>query len=72
MNCDGLKYIWIATDTTKYELPIAVADSCKELAKLLHVKPNAIFTRCWRNGMHDNKRYHVYKIPRDEEREDEQ
>lgn len=29
------KYIYIRTDCTKYDLPIAIADSAKELAKML-------------------------------------
>ena len=31
------KYIWLKTDDTKYELPIAIADTSTELAKICGV-----------------------------------
>ena len=44
LRVDGknLKYLYIATTKDKYELPIAVADSVSELAKMLDMKPTTI------------------------------
>ena len=37
MNEKNSEYLYIATTTDKYELPIAVADSTKELADMLGI-----------------------------------
>lgn len=35
-------FVYMAITKDKYELPIAVADSCNELARILGIKPNHI------------------------------
>ena len=44
MTVDGkeIKYLYIATTNDRYELPIAVADSTKELAEMLGMKHNTV------------------------------
>ena len=44
LRVDGkdIKYLYIATTKDKYELPIAVADSVSELAKMLGMKSTTI------------------------------
>lgn len=37
-----IKYLYVATTTDKYELPIAVADSTRELANMLGMKRETI------------------------------
>ena len=34
--------LWLEVTQDIYELPVAVADSCTELAKMRHVSPNSI------------------------------
>ena len=36
--------IWLKVTNDKYELPVAVADSASELAQLLGIKKNNIFS----------------------------
>ena len=36
------KYIYIKTDGSKEDLPVAVADTVKELAEMVDRKPNSI------------------------------
>ena len=44
LRIDGknIRYLYVATTKDKYELPIAVADSVSELAKMLNMKPTTI------------------------------
>lgn len=44
MFIDGkeIKYLYIATTRDKYELPIAVADSTKELAEMLGMRHETV------------------------------
>lgn len=50
--------LWVAVTRDKYELPIAVADSCKELAEMVGVTANAIYIL--RNYA---KKHRDYKCP---------
>ena len=37
-----IKYLWLAVETDKYELPLAVADTAEELGMMFGVKKNSI------------------------------
>lgn len=41
------KNVWMEVTKDKYELPVAVADTAKELAEKCGVKPKAIERACW-------------------------
>lgn len=43
--------LFIATDGTEYELPIAIADTAVELAKMVGVTPDRVY-----HGVADSKR----------------
>lgn len=64
--------VWMLVTRDKYELPLAVAGSCRELAKMLGVTENGI----WTLMAHDKKRgrqcrYIKVRIEVDEENEDD-
>ena len=56
MTVEGktLKYLYVATTKDKYELPIVVADSVSELAKMLNMKSTtiSIYLSLGRPGFH--------------------
>lgn len=40
--------LYVRTTADKYELPIAVADSPKELAQMLGIKVDSVYRRLWK------------------------
>lgn len=40
--------LYVRTTADKYELPIAVADSPKELAQMLGIKVESVYQRFWK------------------------
>lgn len=42
-----MKYIWMEITKDKYELPVAVADTCEELADMCGVSPYTV-RNSWR------------------------
>lgn len=60
------KYIWLCVDADEYELPIAVADSARELAEKMGTSKNNVENNAWReyNGKCTGIRY--LKIRKDE------
>ena len=38
------QYVWMKVTNDKYELPVLVADSAPELAKMLGCRPNNIYS----------------------------
>ena len=38
------QYVWMKVTNDKYELPVLVADSAPELAKMLGCSPNSIYS----------------------------
>lgn len=62
------KYLILATTDDKYELPICVADSQKELAKILNVDESAVSKKIssMKKGS-SVKGVKIYKVPLDEE-----
>ena len=60
------KYIWLAVTADEYELPLAVADSARELGKMVGLSHNTIEVNAWRNvsGIHKGRKF--IKVPREE------
>ena len=59
--------VWLATTDDKYELPIAVADSSSELARMLGIPVGTIFKRMYRYKQGKAKRALYHKIEIDME-----
>ena len=57
-----MKYIWLAVETDKYELPIAVADTAKELGDIFGVKKNTIINCVSRNRSGRENGYRYVKV----------
>lgn len=60
------KYIWLCVDADEYELPIAVADTARELAEKLGTSKSNVENNAWReyNGRCSGRRF--VKIRREE------
>ena len=43
------KYIWLAVEADEYELPIAVADTARELAELFGVRADSVIDSASKN-----------------------
>jgi hypothetical protein len=55
--------LWMAIDTSKYELPIAVGGNAKELGQLLGVSERVIYVKASRDEHTENPReYRVIKV----------
>jgi hypothetical protein len=55
--------LWMAIDTSKYELPIAVGGNAKELGQLLGVSERVIYVKASRDKDTENPReYRVIKV----------
>ena len=54
----------------KYELPIAIADTAKQLAEICHTSSNTIYSAIW-HADRGNKRSSYRRIEIDEDGEDE-
>lgn len=54
--------IWLAVTPDQYELPIAVADTAKELSKMLGLKPHAVTELYYKHNKGVCKQYEKYKI----------
>lgn len=55
--------LWMAIDTSKYELPLAVGGNAKELGQLLGVSERVIYVRASRDSNTENPReYRVIKV----------
>lgn len=59
--------LWMKVTKDKYELPVAVADSATELAKILHTSPGTIYSSIY----HGNKSFVKVTVDGDYERRDE-
>ncbi len=64
MIIDGKKvdYLYIATTKDKYELPIAIADSGKELAKILGISKSSVYQLLSPVNQKNRKYPGVYKV----------
>ena len=45
-----MRYIWMRVTRDKYELPVAVADTAEELARIVGVNPHTIFKSRKKSG----------------------
>lgn len=56
------KYLWMAVEADEYELPIAVADSARELGEIFGLKKDVIMTSALRghSGKISGRKY--YKV----------
>lgn len=64
-NKEGLKmkYLWLAITADKYELPIYVADTCKELAEVIGVSQNLISSHISKNKSGKISKVRFKKVP---------
>lgn len=60
-------YLWLAVTKDKYQLPIAVADSAAELARMLHVKEQTIYGTACHYAQGRYKRPRFIRVPLIEE-----
>lgn len=56
------KVLWVATITDKYELPICVCDSQKDLAKHLGTTVSNISHLAERKRRSSRSKYYIYKV----------
>lgn len=56
------KVLWVATTTDKYELPICVYDSQKDLAERLGTTVSNISYLAERKRRSNRSKYYVYKV----------
>lgn len=54
--------LWLAVTPDEYELPIAVADTAKELSHMLGMKSHAVTELYHKHNKGVYKRYEKYKI----------
>ena len=59
-----MKYIYMAVTKDKYELPVCIADSAKELASLLGVTPNNVVSSISKHekGIYKRSKYIRVKV----------
>ena len=64
--------VYMEVTQDEYELPLAIADSPAELARMCGVNPNAVSSAIshWKSGKHPRSRFIVVKI--DEEDDDDE
>ena len=59
------KYYFLMVSNDKYELPLCVAESVKELAEMTGMKPNSItvaLLRGYGRGTHKRRKYKFIKV----------
>lgn len=64
--------LWLAVTADKYELPIAVAGTAAELAKMLGVKTHTIIRKVYEHKTGKSKtwlNYKIVKVPEEDEDE---
>ena len=57
--------LYIRTTADKYELPIAVADSPGELARMLGIKAESVYRRMWQK--HPSPHWYKVEVEEDED-----
>lgn len=65
--------LWMMVSKDKYELPLAVADSAPQLAEMVGVSVNSIFSSysCYIHGKHKFSRYRKVEIEEVDDETDE-
>ena len=63
------EYVWMKVTEDEYEFPVAIADSARELARILGIKTNSIYSRIShvRYGRNQYTTYKKVRIDEDEE-----
>ena len=61
------KYLWLAVEADKYELPLAVADTAEELGKMFGIKKNTVINCVARNRSGRENGYRYIKVLNDGE-----
>ena len=56
------KYLWLAVEADKYELPLAVADTAEELGKMFGIKKNTVINCVSRNRSGRENGYKYIKV----------
>lgn len=59
------KYLWLAVTPDKYELPLAVADSARELARMFGLSHNTIEVAAFRHNSGVTSGRKFIKVPLD-------
>lgn len=66
---DKKMMVWVAVTPDRYELPIAVGDSARELAQMLGVSTQSIFKTIWRHAEKERSgkrvkpsKWRIYKV----------
>lgn len=57
-----MKYIWLAVETDEYELPIAVADTAKELGDIFGIKKHTVINCVSRKRSGREQGYRYIKV----------
>ena len=60
------KYIWMAVTADEYEMPIAIADTARELADILGLSVETIKSNEIRNNSGSMSGRKIVKVPRKE------
>lgn len=61
------KYLWLAVTADKYELPLAVCDTAKELGELYGIKKNSVITAVKKQSSGRGCGRKIIKVPIEEE-----
>ena len=61
-NKEEPKVLWVATTADKYEIPICVCDSQKDLAECLGVTVSTISHLAARKRRSSRSKYYIYKV----------
>lgn len=59
------KYLWLAVTADEYELPLAVADTSRELGKMLGLSHNTIEVAAYRDVSGKTNGRKFIKVPRE-------
>lgn len=60
------KYLWVAVEADKYELPIAVADSARELGEMLGTTKHNVESFVSKNCSGRDSGRRIIRIPNEE------
>lgn len=59
------KYIWMAVTPDEYELPLAIADTAKELAELVGISTETVKSNTCRHNSGNMSGRKFVKVPRE-------
>lgn len=58
-----MKYLWLEVTLDALELPVIVADTSGELARMTNVEPRSIYRALWRYNHGITKKCKYRKVP---------